>query len=78
VDAITFTSSSTVRGLIESLRKSGYEPHEALAGVALACIGPITAATLRDYGLEPTIAAQEYTIDGLVAALVAYFAAASR
>ena len=73
VDAITLTSSSTVRSLIESLRASGYDPLRALAGVALACIGPITAATLREYGLEPGLVAREYTIAGLVAALVAHF-----
>jgi uroporphyrinogen III methyltransferase/synthase len=74
VDAITFTSSSTVRGLLEGLTAAGYEPREALRGVALAAIGPITAATLRDNGLEPTLIAEEYTIPGLTAALVDYFA----
>jgi len=73
VDAMTFTSSSTVRSLVESLRASGYDPQKALAGIALACIGPITAATLRECGLEPGLVAQEYTIAGLVAALVAHF-----
>jgi uroporphyrinogen III methyltransferase/synthase len=74
-DAITFTSSSTVRSLIESLRAAGREPSEALAGIALAAIGPITAATLREHGLEPAVVAAEYTIAGLVDALVAYFTA---
>ncbi len=74
VDAITFTSSSTVRGVIEGLTASGRDPREALRGVALAAIGPITAATLREYGLEPALVADEYTIPGLVAALAAYFA----
>lgn len=73
-DAITFTSSSTVRGLLEGLAAAGYEPREALREVALAAIGPITAATLRDNGLEPALIAEEYTIPGLTAALVAYFA----
>src|SRR5262249_27352982 len=77
VDAITFTSSSTVRGLIESLTASGFEPHEALQGVVLAAIGPITAATLREYALEPAIVGEEYSIPGLVRALAIYFASAS-
>lgn len=72
VDAITFTSSSTVRSLLESLGAAGYDPARELAGIALACIGPITAATLRGAGLEPALVAREYTIAGLVAALVAY------
>jgi uroporphyrinogen III methyltransferase / synthase len=74
VDAITFTSSSTVRALAGSLRAAGREPAETLRGVALAAIGPITAGTLRDEGLVPTLEAREYTVPGLVRALVDYFA----
>lgn len=77
VDAITFTSSSTVRGLLAGLAASGRDPHTALHGVALAAIGPITAATLREHGLEPTLIATEYTMPGLVAALTDYYAARS-
>ncbi len=74
-DVITFTSSSTVRGFVESLAASGLgQPAAVLGGVAIACIGPITAATARSYGLEPTLSAEEYTIDGLTEALVRYFA----
>jgi uroporphyrinogen-III synthase len=77
VDAITFTSSSTARGLLLGLVALGRDPAETLRGVALAAIGPITAATLREAGLEPALVADEYTIPGLVAALVAYFTASS-
>ncbi len=73
VDAITFTSSSTVRGLLEGLSAAGRDPRVALDGVALAAIGPITAATLREHGLTPAFVAEEYTIPGLTSALVAYF-----
>jgi uroporphyrinogen-III synthase len=75
VDAITFTSSSTARGLLQGLEALGLDPREALRGVALAAIGPITAATLREAGLEPALVAEEYTIPGLTEALVAYFTA---
>lgn len=75
VDAITFTSSSTARGLVEGLAAMGLDPRAALRGVALAAIGPITAATLRDAGLEPALIAEEYTIPGLTDALAAYFTA---
>lgn len=74
VDAITFTSSSTVRSLVTGLQAAGRDPQRALAGIALSCIGPITAQTLREAGLAPALVAQEYTIAGLVAALAAYFA----
>jgi uroporphyrinogen-III synthase len=73
VNAITFTSSSTARGLLDGLAALGREPAEALTGVALAAIGPVTAATLRAAGLEVALVAREYTIPGLVAALVDYF-----
>lgn len=73
VDAITLTSSSTARGLLDGLAALGREPGVALQGVALAAIGPVTAATLREAGLEPALVAGEYTIPGLVAALEAYF-----
>ena len=72
-DAITFTSSSTVRGLLKSLPTAGPQPGDALAGIALACIGPITAGTLREHGLEPAMVADEYTVPGLVRALAGYF-----
>ncbi len=65
VDMITFTSSSTVRNLMKLIQ--GKET--LLSGVTLACIGPITADTCREYGLEPAIVSDVYTIDGLVDAI---------
>lgn len=73
LDALTFTSSSTVRGLMQGLEAMGLDPRAALAGVALAAIGPITATTLREYHVTPALVAEEYTIPGLTDALVAYF-----
>ncbi len=70
-DAICFTSSSTVRGLVTALGDE--PPARALAGVAIACIGPVTAATARECGLEPTIVAESYTMEGLTEALLATF-----
>lgn len=70
-DVVTFTSSSTVRGLLAAL--SGVNVAEALRGVAVACIGPITAKTVREAGLTPHIIAEEYTMPGLTRAIVAYF-----
>lgn len=64
-DAVTFTSSSTVRGFLEQ----GPVPE----GARVVCIGPITAETARECGLEVTEVAGEYTEDGLIAALTNVF-----
>ncbi len=64
-DAVTFTSSSTVLGFLET----GSVPARA----KVICIGPITAATARAHGLRVDGVADEYTEDGLVRALVAAF-----
>ncbi len=45
-----------------------------LAGVVLAAIGPVTAATVAEYGLEAAVMPREYTIPALAAAIAAYFA----
>ncbi len=76
VDAITFTSSSTVRYLLDGLKKAGIVPtkiHTLLARPAIICIGPQTAATARKLGLRVDSIAAEYTTEGLIAALLAYF-----
>jgi uroporphyrinogen-III synthase len=75
-DAITFTSSSTVRYLLGGLAEAGLARPDACAllnSAAIVCIGPITAATARDEGLRVDAVAREYTTEGLVAALVEWF-----
>jgi uroporphyrinogen III methyltransferase/synthase len=41
---------------------------------AAAVIGPVTAATARELGLPVAVEADEYTVPGLVDALVRHFA----
>lgn len=69
VDAVTFTSSSTVRHFVELVGRAA----AASPRYAAAVIGPVTAATARELGLPVQIEATEYTVPGLVAALVAHF-----
>jgi uroporphyrinogen III methyltransferase/synthase len=38
--------------------------------VKIASIGPVTSATLKELGLEPTVQAGTSSIDGLVDAIV--------
>jgi len=70
IDVVTFTSSSTVRNLISFL---GEEERERLKDLTIACIGPVTAQTAESLGLKVDVAAADYTIDGLVEAMINYF-----
>ena len=70
VDAVVFTSSSTVRNLVGIAGK----PHET---TVIACIGPKTAETAQELGLRVDVQAPEATTQALVAAL-AEFAAEHR
>jgi uroporphyrinogen-III synthase len=69
---VTFTSSSTVKNFVELLgaRKSSRSRAAQLHGIQAASIGPVTSATLRDFGLPVQIAAKEFTIPGLVSAIL--------
>jgi uroporphyrinogen III methyltransferase/synthase len=69
VDIATFTSSSTIERLVEAL---GPDAQRLLTGVSVAAIGPITAQTAERLGFPAQIVAQDYTADGLVAALIAH------
>lgn len=67
-DAITFTSSSTVRNFVDAMGGSG--PALAHVPPIVVCIGPVTAATAEALGFRVTAVAEEHTIDGLVSSLV--------
>lgn len=69
VDVLTFTSSSTVRNFLRLIAQAGLDPHHLPGAPVVACIGPITAATARELGLQVDLVAEEYTIEGLLAAL---------
>jgi uroporphyrinogen III methyltransferase/synthase len=59
---VTVTSSAIARSLVVQYGKS-------LHKTQLASISPITSATLRESGFEPTVEARHYTMAGLVAAV---------
>ncbi len=71
IDAITFTSSSTVDNFLSLLTKD--EIKGFLSGIPMACIGPVTAKTLKSHGLEAAIIPEDYTVEGLADALADYF-----
>jgi uroporphyrinogen III methyltransferase/synthase len=70
IDVLTFTSSSTVRNFLAALEPLPDLPERTI----VACIGPITAQTAEASGLPVDVSASEYTIEGLLEALVAYVA----
>jgi uroporphyrinogen III methyltransferase/synthase len=72
VDVVTFTSSSTAANFARLL--GGQSLQEALSGIAVACIGEITKQTVDDLGGHADIVAAESSIDGLIRAIVEYFA----
>ena len=75
IDAVTFTSGSTVRELAHALAPRA---KELLEGTIVAAIGPVTADVARDEGLRVDLVASEYTVAGLIDALERHFAAPPR
>ena len=70
VDIVTFTSSSTVTNLMVAIDGDA----NRLGGALIACIGPITAATVGEAGLEVDILAGESGVAGLVDAIRSHYA----
>ena len=64
VDAITFTSASTVRGFLGALGAHGLRGKPKVV-----CIGPVTAREARAHGLTVHAVANPHTTDGLIDAL---------
>ena len=62
VDAVTFTSASTVRGFVGALGAVRGTPK-------VVCIGPVTAGEARSHGFVVHGVARPHTTEGLVAAL---------
>jgi uroporphyrinogen-III synthase len=62
VDAVTFTSASTVRGFVGALGTVKGNPK-------VVCIGPIAAREAREHGFTVSAVARPHTMEGLVVAL---------
>ena len=63
IDFVTFTSSSTVENFVKAFGV------ESLSKVKTAAIGPITAQTLKNFGVDVAIVAETFTINDLVDAI---------
>jgi uroporphyrinogen III methyltransferase/synthase len=71
IDVVTFTSASAVRNFVRVL---GAEPvADLLRPTLVASIGPVTAETAAQFGIETAIMPADYTIPALVNAIVQFF-----
>ena len=70
-DCIAFTSSSTVKNL--ALLFDTNDLSKVLHGVAIACIGDITADTAKEYGLTVNIEPLQFTVPALAEAIANYY-----
>ncbi|MBX3050937.1 MAG: uroporphyrinogen-III synthase [Caldilineaceae bacterium] len=72
IDAVTFTSPSSVHNFLKRLKAEGGNPG-MLVDVIVACIGPQTADAARGHELPVQAVPKEHTIEGLVEALAQHF-----
>ncbi len=70
VDAVTFTSPSTVKNFLALTQAAGLDPLHLPKNPLFACIGPVTEKAARKAGFSPIVVAEEYTTDGLIDILV--------
>jgi uroporphyrinogen III methyltransferase/synthase len=73
IDAVTFTSASTVRNFVQIYGED--QAADLLRGTVVAAIGPVTAEAAQQLGINTTVMPERYTIPDLVDALVEHFAA---
>jgi len=71
IDVVTFASSSTVRNFFQLFDETR-DLKQRLNGTIIASIGPITAKTIREMGLDVHVMAAQNTIPALVQSLVDY------
>jgi uroporphyrinogen III methyltransferase/synthase len=70
IHIVTFTSSSTVTNLLQSLRELGEkDPVRLLRGVRVACIGPVTRKTAEEAGLAVHYTAERPAVASLLEAI---------
>ena len=71
VDAVTFTSASTVRNFVRILGDE--QTVDLLRTTTVAAIGPVTAEAAQQLGIVTTVMPAHYTVPALVDAIVAHF-----
>jgi uroporphyrinogen III methyltransferase/synthase len=71
IDAVTFTSASSVRNFAQIFGAD--QTADLLRSTVVASIGPVTAEAAQQLGIETTVMPARYTIPDLVDALVDHF-----
>ncbi|MBQ8039535.1 MAG: uroporphyrinogen-III synthase, partial [Lachnospiraceae bacterium] len=66
IDAVTFTSASTVKGFVKGLKDLDY------TGIKAVCIGEQTAAEARKYGMDIVIS-KEASMDSMMELIIEEF-----
>jgi len=67
---VVFTSSSTVKNFAELLGNGKSIAASVLKDIQFASIGPVTSSTLSDLNVPVSIEAKEFTMGGLIRAIV--------
>jgi uroporphyrinogen III methyltransferase/synthase len=70
IDVVTFASPSSARALVTLLGGT-----DALARCQIVCVGPVTAAAVRDLGLPVHAVAPDPSVEGIVDAVIELWAA---
>jgi len=73
IHMVTFTSSSTVTNFIAMFKEDSDRISRWMEKIDIACIGPITAKTAEENGLNVSVIPDEYTIEALTSAIVEYY-----
>lgn len=71
VDAVTFTSPTAVRRFADLIGSE--QAADLLNTTVVAALGPVTKEAAEQLGITTSIVAKSFTVDALVAALVAHF-----
>jgi uroporphyrinogen III methyltransferase/synthase len=71
IDAVTFTSASTVRNFVRLLGDE--QAVDLLRSTVVAAIGPVTADAAAQLGIQVAVRPGSYTVPALADAIVSYF-----
>jgi uroporphyrinogen-III synthase/uroporphyrinogen III methyltransferase/synthase len=77
IDAIIFTSTSTIENFIQRMMREGGDL-ATLDGICIACVGPVTARAAVEHGLTVAVIPDNHTLEGLIASLEIYFLEAKK